>query len=45
VGFDTEHVVPRAGGGPGLVVLRQVGVDEHSEHRAAAERWDATDGF
>jgi hypothetical protein len=31
VGLDAEHVVPRTGGGPHLVVLQQIGVDEHAQ--------------
>jgi len=31
VGLDAEDVVPRAGGGPHLVVLQQVGVDEDAQ--------------
>ena len=43
VGGDGEHVVPRAGGGPHLVVVEQVGVDEHGERRGVAERRDTAD--
>jgi hypothetical protein len=31
VGFDAEHVVPRARRSPHLVVLQQVGIDEHAQ--------------
>ena len=31
VGFNAEHVVPGAGGGPHLVVLQQVGVDDDAQ--------------
>ena len=44
MGFDAEHVVPGAGGGPHLVVLQQVGVDEHAQVRGVAERRHAADG-
>ena len=43
VRFDTEHVVPRSGGSPHLVLLQQVGVDEHPQMRRVTKRRHATD--
>jgi hypothetical protein len=45
VRLDAEHVVPRSGGRPHLVVLQQVGVDEHAQVGRVAERGHATDGL
>jgi hypothetical protein len=45
VRLDAEDVVPRAGGGPDLVVLLQIGVDEHPQVGLVTEGRHATDGF
>ena len=45
MGLDAEHVVPRSGGGPHLVVLQQVRVDEHTQLRRVTKGWHATFGF
>jgi len=36
-GLDAEHVVPGAGGGPHLVVLQQIRVDEDPKRGRVAE--------
>ena len=45
VGLDAEPVVPGAGRRPHLVVLQQVGIDEHAEMRLVTEGRRATDGL
>jgi hypothetical protein len=45
VGIDADHVVPGACGGPHLVVLQQVGVDEDAQMGLVAERKHAADGL
>ncbi|MEN9823399.1 MAG: hypothetical protein RLZ04_1825 [Actinomycetota bacterium] len=45
VRFDAEHVVPRAGCRPHLVVLQQVRIDEHAQVRRMTEGRHAAVGF
>ena len=45
VGFDAEHVVPRSCSRPHLVVLQQVGVDEHAQLSVVTEGRHAPGGF
>ena len=42
---DREHIVPRSGRRPHLVVLQQVGINEHKQLGAVTERGHATGGF
>jgi methylmalonyl-CoA mutase cobalamin-binding subunit len=42
---DAEHVVPSAGGSPRLVLVVQVGVDEHPQWRGVTRRRLATVGY
>ncbi len=44
-GVLTEHVVPRAGGSPHPVLLKQIGVDEDPQVRRVAERRHAADSL
>jgi hypothetical protein len=43
--LDAKHVVPGAGCRPHLVVLQQVGVDEHPRMRRATEGRHTAVGF
>ena len=45
VRFDPEHVVPRAGRRPHLVVLQQIRVDEDLQLSRVTKRRHATFGF
>jgi hypothetical protein len=45
VGIDADHVVPGACGGPHLVVLQQVGIDEDAQMGLVTEGGHTTDGF
>ena len=46
VGFDAEHVMPRAGRHrPHLAPPQEVGLDEEPQPRRVTERWDAAVGM
>jgi hypothetical protein len=45
VWLDAEHVVPRSRGGPHLVVLQQIRINEHMQLCAVTKRRNLTIGL